>query len=76
MNKAVSYLFFCLLLLTTGGFDLAHAEPLVDSRMSGSWYDPSHSGEGFLLDTNLVETGTAPADVVEDLQFLADQIRR
>jgi arylsulfatase B len=27
-------------------------------------------------DTDLVETGTAPADVVEDLQFLADQIRQ
>ena len=27
-------------------------------------------------DTNLVETGTAPTDVVEDLQFLADQIRQ
>jgi arylsulfatase A-like enzyme len=27
-------------------------------------------------DTNLVETGTAPADVVEDLQFLAGQIRQ
>ena len=50
MKKAVSYLVFCLLLLIIGGFNPAHAQTLVDSRMSGSWYDPSHSGEGFLLE--------------------------
>jgi arylsulfatase A-like enzyme len=50
MNKAASYLIFGLFLLTTGGCNPAHAGPLIDSRMSGSWYDPTHSGEGFLLE--------------------------
>jgi arylsulfatase B len=50
MNKAVRNLFLCLLWLATAGFNPAHAEPLVDSRMSGSWFDPTHNGEGFLLE--------------------------
>jgi hypothetical protein len=50
MNKAVRHLFLCFFLLAIVGFNPAHAEPLVDSRMSGSWYDPDHKGEGFLLE--------------------------
>jgi len=50
MNKAARQLFFYFFLLTIGSFNPAHAEPLVDSRMSGSWYDPAHNGEGFLLE--------------------------
>jgi hypothetical protein len=50
MNKAVRHLFLCFFLLAIVGFNPAHAEPLVDSRMSGSWYDPAHKGEGFLLE--------------------------
>ena len=49
MNKIFRHLFFLLLLLSAGSFNLAHAQALVDSRMSGSWYDPTHDGEGFVL---------------------------
>lgn len=50
MHKVITQLIFCLLLLIAGSFSLAHAQTPVDSRMSGGWYDPSHSGEGFLVE--------------------------
>ncbi|MCP4044914.1 MAG: hypothetical protein GY732_02855, partial [Gammaproteobacteria bacterium] len=28
----------------------ACAQAAIDERMSGSWYDPAHNGEGFLLE--------------------------
>jgi len=50
MLKASRYLFFCLLLLTISSFNLAYAQFQVDSRMSGSWIDPAHDSEGFVLE--------------------------
>ncbi len=56
MNKAFKYLFYIMLLLVSVSDNLAHAETLVDSKMSGSWFDPTHNGEGFLLE--VLESGT------------------
>ena len=50
MDKAFKYLIFCAMVLLLSSFNLAHAQTLVDSRMSGSWFDPSHDGEGFVLE--------------------------
>jgi arylsulfatase A-like enzyme len=42
---------FCgLLLLTFAGLGTSHAQEVVDSRMSGAWFDPAHNGEGFLVE--------------------------
>jgi len=50
MIRTPQFLFLTVLLLTISNFNPAHAQVLVDSRMSGSWYDPSHDGEGFVLE--------------------------
>ncbi len=50
MYKFCKYLFFGWLFLGIGNFNLAHAQTVVDASMSGSWYDPSHDGEGFVLE--------------------------
>jgi arylsulfatase B len=45
------FITFTILFLThiTAGSPSVCAQAVVDSRMSGSWYDPVHSGEGFAL---------------------------
>jgi len=48
MYKPCKHLFF-LLLLIIGSISPAHAQVVVDANMSGSWHDPSHDGEGFVL---------------------------
>ena len=50
MNKPFKHLFYCLLLLVAGSFNHAYALASVDARMGGAWFDPTHSGEGFLLE--------------------------
>ena len=50
MTRAFQFLFFSVLLLTISSFSPAHAQVPIDSRMSGSWYDPAHDGEGFVLE--------------------------
>ena len=37
------------MLLGAGAFNTAHAQTVVDSKMSGLWFDPTHNGEGFEL---------------------------
>lgn len=48
-----------LILILSGYFNSSHAQISVDPGMSGSWYDPSHSGEGFVL--QILENGIAVA---------------
>ena len=50
MDSVMKQLIFCLLLLILGGVSLCHAQTSIDSRMSGGWYDPTHNGEGFLVE--------------------------
>jgi len=84
----MSAVFKCLLLSValwvSIGFGLVHAQTQVDSKMTGSWFDPSHTGEQQLYhlandpfeESNMVSAGIAPAEVIEDLQFLVNEIRQ
>jgi len=57
MNNTLKYLFYIMLLLMAGSINNAHAQTVVDSKMSGSWFDPTHNGEGFLME--VLEDGKA-----------------
>jgi hypothetical protein len=46
----LKHLFFSVFFLIIGGLIPAYAQAVIDESMSGSWYDPSHDGEGFLLE--------------------------
>ena len=41
---------FCVLFLIASSLIPGYAQAVIDENMSGSWYDPSHDGEGFLLE--------------------------
>ena len=50
LRDPLKHLIFSIFLLITGGLTPAYAQAVIDESMSGSWYDPSHDGEGFLLE--------------------------
>jgi arylsulfatase A-like enzyme len=50
MKKIISALVYVFILSGIGGIYPVQAQVIADSRMSGAWYDPSHNGEGFLLE--------------------------
>ena len=50
MAKTLQNGVFVICVLLSSAFPNAYAQTIVDSRMSGSWFDPTHSGEGFLLE--------------------------
>ena len=49
MQKLVARMKFLFLILLVISTDLLAAEP-VDHRMTGAWYDPSHNGEGYVVE--------------------------
>ena len=46
LRDPLKHLFFSILFLIIGGLIPAYAQAAIDESMSGSWYDPSHDGEG------------------------------
>jgi hypothetical protein len=57
MIRAINYLLLSLLLMGISSVALAQGNAQVDAGMSGSWFDPDHDGEGFLLE--VLENRTA-----------------
>jgi len=55
--KPVKRLIFCVFFVIASSFIPTCAQAVIDERMSGSWYDPRHDGEGFLLE--VLEAGQA-----------------
>jgi arylsulfatase A-like enzyme len=50
MKKILFSLAFVVVVNLLAGVTSLQAQMSVDTRMNGSWYDPAHTGEGFLLE--------------------------
>lgn len=48
--RPLTHLIFSVLVIIAGGMLPSFAHAAVNETMSGSWYDPSRDGEGFLLE--------------------------
>lgn len=49
MRVIVTFKNIFLIIIIFSYFHSSQAQIFVDSKMSGSWYDPTHNGEGFVI---------------------------